>query len=97
MVKKCPIRGRKCRLNLEVILRILNELYKHNRMLKTHLYMASRQNYTNFQKYLNYLLERGLILIRHGSSYEYVELTREGKELIEKIVKEIKEKLKWEL
>ena len=87
---------RKGKLSLEVIFRILNELYVHGKLKKTHLYMLSRLNYSNFQRYLNYLIEKNLVKIVKNSDCEYVELTSKGFEVVEKIINEIRKTLSWE-
>ena len=78
------------RLDLIVLARMLDALYEEGRMRKTRLQLASRLNYPAFRRYLDWMLEKGLVRIVKTEDGEFVELTGEGVESYEKLVSWVK-------
>lgn len=74
------------RIDLIVLARMLDALYEEGRMRKTRLQLASRLNYPAFKRYLDWMVEKGLLRIVETEDGEYVELTREGLDSYEKLV-----------
>lgn len=78
------------RVDLIVLARMLDALYGEGRMRKTRLQLASRLNYPAFKRYLDWMIEKGLVKIVETKEGEFVELTREGLESYEKLVMWVK-------
>lgn len=87
---------RKGKLSIDILLRIINIVYRYGKIKKTHLYMLSKLNYHSFSKYLSYLIEKRIIRIEYGNDCEYIVLTSNGEELI-KLINELKKKLHWDI
>ena len=81
------------RPDIYVLSRFLERLWLKNQpMKKTKLQMAVGLNYGQFTRYLEWMLERGLVAKVDGADgHEYVRITPEGYEAYRKLVAIIKE------
>jgi predicted transcriptional regulator len=81
------------RPDIYVLSRFLERLWLKNQpMKKTKLQMAVGLNYSQFMKYLDWMLERGLVAKVEGDDgHEYIKITPEGYEAYKKLVAIIKE------
>jgi len=81
------------RPDLYVVARILERLWRENEpMVKTRLQVAARVNYDVFTKYLNWMLEKGLVsLTNTPGGHEKVVITDKGMESYKKLVQWINE------
>jgi len=68
------------RPDLRVVARILGALWENQRSMRpTQLQQAARTNYTQFSRYLELLVSRGLVLVRTDEEGgQWIELTRQG-------------------
>ncbi len=69
-----------------MVARILDALHEEGRMKKTRLQLYSRLNYPAFKRYLEWLVERGLVRVAREKDGEYVELTERGRSSYETLV-----------
>jgi predicted transcriptional regulator len=69
--------------NLYVLARIIKALIDNGPMKRTALAQASGLSYDKLQRYLNWMIERGLVAI---DSDGYVSLTREGAKTYDELV-----------
>jgi predicted transcriptional regulator len=81
------------RPDLYVVARILERLWRENGpMVKTRLQVAARVNYDIFTKYLNWMLEKGLLTLENTpGGHEKVAITDKGMESYKKLVQWINE------
>lgn len=81
------------RPDIYVLSRFLERLWLKNQpMKKTKLQMAVGLNYTQFIKYLNWMLERGLVEKIPGEGrHEYIKITPKGYQAYQKLVAILKE------
>ncbi len=79
------------RPDLRVVARILGALWEHQRSMRpTQLQQAARTNYTQFSRYLNLLVSRGLLFVRtDDGGGQWIELTRQGYEAHQFLMKGI--------
>ena len=79
------------RPDLRVVARILGTLWESQRSMRpTQLQQAARTNYTQFSRYLDLLVSRGLVLVRTDEGGgQWIELTRTGYEAHQFLVKGI--------
>jgi predicted transcriptional regulator len=68
------------RPDLRVVARILGALWENQRLMRpTQLQQSARTNYTQFSRYLDLLVSRGLVAIRTDETgAQWIELTRRG-------------------
>jgi len=69
--------------NLYVLARIIKALIDNGPMKRTNLAQASGLSYDKLQKYLNWMIEKGLVAIDGDG---YVSLTREGAKAYDELV-----------
>ena len=69
--------------NLYVLARIIKALIDNGPMKRTNLAQASGLSYDKLQKYLNWMIEKGLITVDDDG---YVSLTREGAKTYDELV-----------
>ena len=69
--------------NLYVLARIIKALIDNGPMKRTALAQASGLSYDKLQKYLNWMIEKGLVAIDGDG---YVSLTREGAKTYDELV-----------
>lgn len=83
------------RPDLYVVVRILEALARHERRLKrTNLQVASGVNYSQFARYLDFLLGRGLVaVVPDNNGSETLELTARGYDAMVFIARSIREYL----
>ncbi len=81
------------RPDLYVVARLLERLWREDGpILKTHLQVAARVNYDVFSRYLEWLRERGLVvLVSAEDGHERIRLTPKGQEAYRKLVQWINE------
>lgn len=81
------------RPDIYVLSRFLERLWLKNQpMKKTKLQMAVGLNYTQFIKYLDWMLERGLVeKIGGDDHHEYIKITPKGYQAYQKLVAILKE------
>jgi predicted transcriptional regulator len=79
--------------DLYVVARILERLWKENQpMVKTRLQVAANLNYDVFTKYLNWMLEKGLVTKTNSpDEHERIGLTPKGVEAYAKLIQWINE------
>ncbi|MHC1709011.1 MAG: winged helix-turn-helix domain-containing protein [Methanomassiliicoccales archaeon] len=80
------------RPDLYVVARMLERLW-HERspMLKTRLQTAIGTNYDVFSRYLDWMLEKGLVTLIEQDGHQKVELTDEGRDSYRRLVQWINE------
>jgi hypothetical protein len=69
--------------NLYVLARIIKALIDNGAMKRTNLAQASGLSYDKLQRYLNWMIEKGLIAVDGDG---YVSLTREGAKTYDELV-----------
>jgi predicted transcriptional regulator len=69
--------------NLYVLARIIKALIDNGVMKRTNLALASGLSYDKLQRYLNWMIEKGLIAVDGDG---YVRLTREGAKAYDELV-----------
>lgn len=79
--------------DIYVLSRFLERLWLKNQpMKKTKLQMAVGLNYSQFMKYLEWMLKKGLVTKTNGDDgHEYIKITPQGYEAYQKLVAIIKE------
>ena len=88
--------------DLYVLSRILEHLWKSKEpMLKTRLQVAANVNYDVFVRYIEWMVQKGLIVFEKGpDGHERIKLTSKGEEAYKRMVQWINEvihgKLKFE-
>jgi predicted transcriptional regulator len=75
----------KRRTNFEIILDILRAVQEKGKVSKTLIMQGTYLDGKVFQKYFNYLLEKGLV-IKCNLDFEFYELTKDGMEVLGKLM-----------
>lgn len=85
------------RPDLYVVARILDRLARADQPLKpTQLQLASGMNYTQFERYLDWLIARELVLVRPTEDGRSIEISAKGAEALRFLAHGIRELLREE-
>ena len=87
------------RPDLYVIVRLLEKLRTSDRQLnRTQLQIASGMNYSQFERYLELILQRGLAeMVENGNATPFVRLTKKGYDSLMLLVQGLQDILGTEL
>ena len=85
----------KKRGKLEILMEILNVVYKSGGAKKTRIMQSAYLDWRNFKKHFDFLVEKGFLSEIYSNSDRVYCISKKGKELLEKLVElyEITKKL----